>query len=92
MDYRQFISRLAAQTGRDTRSLMTAVEALGTALARGCSEMDTVAIPGFGSFSAVKTDERVEADSTTKKRTLYPPEIKAEFRPSVILRKRMAER
>lgn len=52
-------------------------------------EEDTVAIPGFGSLVAEKKNERLATDPATGKRMLYPPSIRLEYQPSVLLRKKI---
>lgn len=47
-----------------------------------------VAIPGFGTFAPVKTDEFIE-NTADGKRYLIPPSIKLEFKTSVLLRKKL---
>ena len=54
-----------------------------------CSKnLDTVAIPGFGSFSCSKTDESIVIDESTGTNTLVPPKIELSFRTSVVLKKK----
>lgn len=89
MDQRQFAARLSELTGATPREATAMTEALGAVLAARCADLDTVAIPGFGTFAASKHDERVETDPATGRRTLFPPTVTAEFRPSVILRHRL---
>ncbi len=53
-----------------------------------CKDLDTVAVPGFGTIAAVKTDERIVTDSLTNETVMLPPEIQVTFKSSVVLRKR----
>lgn len=62
------------------------IEAIGSTIAAICADLDSVAIPGFGTFSARKEEEHIALDPLTMKRTMYPPAIRPEFRPSVVLR------
>ncbi len=92
MDHRQFSQLMADKTGLPSRDITAAIEALGDAIAAHCGALDSVAIPGFGTFSATKSDEYVKVDPLTMKRSLVPPEITPSFRPSVILRNRISHK
>lgn len=92
MDNRQFVQRLADKTGLQHRDITAAIESLADAIASHCAALDSVAIPGFGTFAADKADEYVTVDPLTMKRSLVPPEIRSTFRPSVILRNRISRK
>lgn len=51
-----------------------------------CSNLEAVAIPGFGTFMPIKSDERIVKDAEGKS-FLLPPSIELKWRPSVMLRK-----
>lgn len=89
MDTRQFAARLSERTGNSPREAAAMIELLGAIIAANCSDLDTIAIPGFGTFTASKHDEYIVEDTETGRRMLYPPAIVTEFRPSVILRHRL---
>lgn len=80
-------SDLAKRIGRDKKATDTLLQALGQALRRHCGELDTVAIPSFGNFVAVKHLEQIVTDRTSGARILLPPEIELTFCPSGKLRK-----
>lgn len=46
---------------------------------------DQVALPSFGTFNAVKTDEYTVTDPTTGRRTMMPPCIDVQFTPALKL-------
>ena len=50
-------------------------------------EHDSVALPGFGTFTTVKADEQVIEDPLTGKRQLVPPSINVVFVPALKLAK-----
>lgn len=54
--------------------------------------MDSIAIPGFGTFEPVKEDERIQNDLSTGKRLLLPPEITVQFKSSALLRRKISDR
>ena len=89
MDSKTFISHLSKSLGTDTASTGKMVDALAKVVAEIGAELDSVAIPGFGTFQTVKTDEHVEVDPATQQRTLVPPAITMHFQPSVVMRKKM---
>lgn len=82
-----FVTDLARRIGRDRKATETLLAALSQAVARSCGELDTVAVPGFGNFQAVKHDEQVITDRATGRRMLLPPEIEMTFTPAGKLRK-----
>ncbi len=80
-------SDLAKRIGRDKKATDTLFQALGQALRQHCGELDTVAIPSFGNFIAVKHEEQIVTDRSSGVRLLLPPEIELTFRPGGKLRK-----
>ena len=84
MDSKTFNSHLAKTLNRSNDETATLIDAFGTG-----SELDSIAIPGFGTFATVKTDESIVTDAESGRRTLVPPSIRMIFQPSVVLRKKM---
>lgn len=64
-------------------------EHLAAIIRRTAIDMDSVAIPSFGTFTPVKHDEEVTTDLSTGKRMLLPPQITLEFSPASLLRKKL---
>lgn len=91
MDNKQFISRLGKRLNRESSEVATLVEGLYKVFKECGTDLDSIAIPGFGTFKSVKTDEIIVFDETTGKRTLVPPAIRMEFAPSIVLRKKMTK-
>lgn len=91
MDTRNISHRFAEKAGIQPKEAIRMIEAIGATIAEACGNLDIVAIPGFGNFSAQKKDECIVEDPDTKKRNLYPPVIVSEFRASVILRNRLSK-
>lgn len=52
-------------------------------------DMCDIAIPGFGTFSIVKNDERIVFDEQSNTNVLVPPEINIDFSTSVVMRKKI---
>lgn len=88
MENKTFINHLAKRLDRDPKTIGPLVEALASTIVDICSEMDSVAIPGFGTFQPVKQLERTETDSNGR-RLLLPPSITLTFKESVVLRKKL---
>lgn len=89
MDYKTFRRHLADKLGRKSSDVDALVEGLSIVLRQSCSELDSVAIPTFGTFAPRKHPETVVDDLVTGKKMLVPPEISVEFRPGAMLTKRM---
>ncbi len=89
MDNKTLISRLSMESGRSTGEVSGRIEAIVKTLGELCAGLDAVAVPGFGTFQPVKTDERVVAGADGS-RTLLPPAINVEFKSSVLLRKSLS--
>lgn len=87
MDNRSLISKVAKRTDLDPKTAANMADALTRLIADNCAMLDSVAIPGFGSFIATKTDEHVETDPVSRRRTLMPPSVSVAFRSAVKLRK-----
>lgn len=77
---------LSMETGRNVTAIEAEIKAIVDALGDFCAQGDSVAIPGFGTFQSVKTDEHI-ATADDGSRLLMPPAIEVEFKPSVVLRK-----
>ena len=77
---------MALAMGLDQNAGKQIESAMVDTLLEYCSNLDGVAIPGFGTFTPVKSDERIVKDSDGKT-FLLPPSIELKWRPSVMLRK-----
>lgn len=53
--------------------------------------LDSVAVPGFGTFESRQRSERVVVNPTNGVRMLIPPKVVISFRPSAMLRKKVRE-
>lgn len=63
---------------------------LAEVIAEALLDSDIVAIPSFGNLESKKRLERVSVHPASGKRLLIPPKIVAAFRPSAILKQRIA--
>ncbi len=88
MDHKQITATLAERTGLNAATVNSLLGALTDIIGENCADLNSIAIPGFGTFSAEKTDEYV-AEAPDGSRTLMPPAITVKFNPSIILRKKL---
>lgn len=74
MDTRNISHRFAEKAGIQPKEAMKMIEAIGATIAEACGNLDIVAIPGFGNFSAQK---RMSISGRIRKQKNAPS-----FRPS----------
>ncbi len=91
MDNKTFLARLSKRLNREPAEISVLVEGLCKVFKETGADLDSIAIPGFGTFKTSKTDERITIDETTGQRTLLPPVSAKEFQPSIVLRKKLAK-
>ena len=89
MDNKQLQETLAKRMGRDNADISKLLEALVTTIKDRCRELDSIAIPGFGTFEAKKKLERIVVNPGTGKRMLVPPKITLSFKPSALLKSKI---
>lgn len=81
---------MSKRLNREPAEVTTLVDGLSVIFREAGSELDSIAVPGFGTFKSSKTEEKVITDETSGERKLYPPVISMEFQPSIVLRKKLA--
>ena len=91
MESKEFVSRLAKKMDREVKDINVLIDGLSQVFKDNLSKLDSIALPGFGEFSAIKEDETISIDRSTGKRLLLPPQISISFKPSTILKKRLSE-
>lgn len=91
MENKEFVAQLAKKMNRDTKDVTSLLEGFSQVLKDSLSNLESVAMPGFGEFEAIKEDETITIDHSTGKRLLLPPQISVSFRASSIMKKRLAE-
>lgn len=82
---------ISKKLSRDPKDINALIDALATVLREKCGSMNSVAIPGFGTFVPIKEEEKIATDLSTGKRLLLPPHISLIFQPSFILRKKILD-
>ena len=91
MDSKTFTARLSKALGCDHQHASAMTAALTAAIAEAGAELDSAAIPGFGTFEGVKHDEEITNDLTTGKRMLLPPSVEVKFVAGSMLKKKLKE-
>lgn len=89
MDNRIFIDTLAGSLGVGGHEVEVLLEAMASVLKEEAAEINSVAIPSFGTFEAVKQDEHIVKDLSTGQRLLMPPSITLKFNAATALKKRV---
>ena len=91
MDNRKLIDKVARKLGRDKQDVAKLMEAFTSIVAARCSELDTIAIPGFGSFEPRKRNERIQYNPANGKRSLLPPRVTLNFKLSNVLKNKLKQ-
>lgn len=86
MDNSEFINRLAKRMNTDHKSASAMSAMLCELITARATELDNIALPGFGTFVPVKSDERIGEDENGA-RCLFPPSIVLTFTPGSRLKK-----
>lgn len=90
MDNKTFIRGLSRQLGIAVEDVEHLSDALVSAIKATACDLDSIAIPGFGRFDAVKTDEYTAIDPTDGINKLFPPSVSLSFSPGSMLKKRLS--
>ncbi len=91
MDTKGIINGIASKTGIDPAQGQAIIDALIEVIGQQAAELDTIAVPAFGTFEPKKRTERVNVHPATGKRTLLPPKIVLTFKPSAILKQKISK-
>lgn len=89
MDTKELIQCVAERIGRSESDSAKLVEGLSIVLKERLSELDSIAIPGFGTFEAKKKDERIVNNPSNGKRMLVPPRVVVNFKVSNVLKSKL---
>ena len=86
MDNKKLVETIAGNLGRTTQDVGKLMDALAGVLRTRCADMDSVILPGIGTFEPKKRNERVMIHPSTGKRMLVPPKVVVSFKPSKVLK------
>ncbi len=89
MDNKELVEKISMKLGRSKTDVNKLIEAFGEAVKERCGELDSIAIPSFGTFEAKKKNERVMVNPGNGKRMLVPPKITMTFKVSNVLKTRL---
>lgn len=91
MESSEFVAKLAKKMNKEVKDVSALLEGMSQVIKENLSNLDTIAIPGFGEFEAIKEDESIITDHSTGKRLLLPPQVTISFKLSTIMKKRLNE-
>lgn len=89
MDNKKLVETLATKLGRSADDVNKLLEGLAGVLRTRCGDLDSVILPGFGTFEPRKRNERVMVNPKTGKRMLVPPKIVLGFKVSNVLKSKL---
>ena len=89
MDNKQLLDTIAKRMGRNNTDVVKLMDAWVTIVKERCGELDSIAIPGFGTFESKKKLERIVVNPGSGKRMLVPPKIVLSFKPSALLKSKI---
>lgn len=89
MDNKTLIEILVKRLDKDKSFVESTIDTFASIAKEKLCAMDSIAIPGFGSFESKKRMERISVNPSTGKRMLVPPKITVAFKPSVLLKQKM---
>lgn len=91
MNNKQLIKELSKRLNRDEKDVNSLLSGFTNVLKDSLSNLDIIAIPGFGEFEALRKEEYISVDDATGKKVLYPPCIEINFNASSLLKKKMID-
>ena len=59
MDTKQIVTTLSKKIGRESKDINSLLEALISTIKDNSSNLDSIAVPGFGKFITIKEDEKI---------------------------------
>lgn len=89
MDHKTFVERLQVRLGKDKADVDKYMSAFLQVMKERCSQMDSIAIQGFGLFEPKKKLERVTVNPATGKRMLIPPKMVLTFKPGSVIKTKL---
>lgn len=85
MNHKQFIAELATKMNSNVGDISNVNDIFVNVIIEHLKNLDSIAIPSFGKFEAIKQDENISLDLSTGKRILLPPVININFTPASAL-------
>ena len=85
MNHKQFLAELALKMNSNVGDIANVNDSFVNVIIEHLKNLDSIAIPSFGKFEALKQDEKISIDLSTGKRILLPPVINISFTPASAL-------
>ena len=82
MNNKEFIAKLAAQSGYSLDDTQKMVNSVVKTMGKNFESGDPVHVSGFGTFEVKKRLERVMTNPATGQKMLVPPKLVLNFRPA----------
>ncbi len=89
MDNKQFVDAITRQLGQTDKQTQQFIDAFTKIVCEQSAELNSIAIPSFGTFQAIKENEHVVRDLSTGQRLLVPPSITLKFTAATALNKKI---
>lgn len=89
MDRKTITDKISRKLNADKSAISSLFDSLSEVMAERCSELDYIAVPGFGTFEPKKKNERIAVHPATGRRLLVPPKIVLSFKPSSLLKQKV---
>lgn len=91
MDNKALIQKLSEKLDKPQKDISMLIDGFVEIIKEACSDMDTVAIPGFGNFEPKKRAERVNVHPSTGKKILIPPKVVLNFKMSAVMKQKLRD-
>ena len=89
MENKELINRISGKLGRNKTDVKKLLDAFVGVVKNRSSELDSIAIPGFGTFETRKRAERLTVLPGSGKRLLVPPRVVLSFKVSNVLKSKL---
>lgn len=89
MDTKVALDLISSKSGISRETTASMLSALTEIVGEECAQLNSIAIPGFGTFEPKKKLERIAVHPSSGQRMLVPPKISLSFRPSALLKQKV---
>lgn len=89
MDNKTLVDRLSATLDISRETVGQLIDALRDSVGEAAADLDSIAVPSFGTFEPRKRTERVALHPASGQRLLIPPKIVLAFRQSPVLKQKI---
>ncbi|MCH5229555.1 MAG: HU family DNA-binding protein [Muribaculaceae bacterium] len=89
MDSKKFIEELSSRLDISQASVTSMIDLMVNEIGSVAANMDSVVIPGFGTFEPRLRQERLAVHPASGKKLLVPPRINLYFKQSPVLKQKI---